>query len=98
MNILIYSGFKTSFLSPIPSFQLDHPQSSSRPTGTFTPPDVRPALADSKLEFPRHRLTLQAELGEGQFGEVLKAVAHGILRDGVDTTVAVKTMKGIQLL
>ncbi|XP_071809706.1 fibroblast growth factor receptor 3-like [Asterias amurensis] len=74
--------------------RLDHPQSSSRPIGTLTRPDVRPALADSKLEFPRHRLTLQAELGGGQFGEVRKAVAHGILRDGVDTTVAVKTIKG----
>ncbi|XP_038113504.1 fibroblast growth factor receptor homolog 1 [Culex quinquefasciatus] len=44
-------------------------------------------------EFPREKLTLANQLGAGAFGNVVFAVAEGLLFEGVDTPVAVKMLK-----
>ncbi|XP_039442885.1 fibroblast growth factor receptor homolog 1-like [Culex pipiens pallens] len=44
-------------------------------------------------EFPREKLTLANQLGAGAFGNVVLAVAEGLLFEGVDTPVAVKMLK-----
>lgn len=41
-------------------------------------PPARPDYFDAKWEFPRHRLTIEETIGEGEFGMVLKARADGI--------------------
>ena len=43
---------------------------------------------------PRDRLTLERELGQGAFGRVLLARARSIVKRGVVTPVAIKTLKG----
>ncbi|RVE64216.1 hypothetical protein OJAV_G00144490 [Oryzias javanicus] len=50
---------------------------------------------DPEWEFPRENLTLGKPLGEGCFGQVVRAEAYGINKDGPDqaTTVAVKMLK-----
>ncbi|XP_053187362.1 fibroblast growth factor receptor 4 isoform X3 [Scomber japonicus] len=50
---------------------------------------------DPDWEFPRENLTLGKPLGEGCFGQVVRAEAYGINKDGQDqaTTVAVKMLK-----
>uniref|UniRef100_A0A6I8PR41 Fibroblast growth factor receptor 4 n=1 Tax=Ornithorhynchus anatinus TaxID=9258 RepID=A0A6I8PR41_ORNAN len=50
---------------------------------------------DAKWEFPRDRLALGKPLGEGCFGQVVRAEAYGIDRDRPDKveTVAVKMLK-----
>ncbi|CAH2277346.1 fibroblast growth factor receptor 4 [Pelobates cultripes] len=50
---------------------------------------------DPKWEFPRDRLVLGKPLGEGCFGQVVRAEAYGIDRDRPDkpVTVAVKMLK-----
>ncbi|XP_067160704.1 fibroblast growth factor receptor 4 isoform X2 [Apteryx mantelli] len=50
---------------------------------------------DSKWEFPRDKLVLGKPLGEGCFGQVVRAEAYGIDRDRPDraVTVAVKMLK-----
>ena len=50
-------------------------------------------MEDNKWEVPRERLVLDKTLGEGEFGRVVKAVAHNI--DGKDgyKEVAVKMLK-----
>ena len=47
--------------------------------------------------FPRKNLTIEKELGHGEFGKVMKATATGIGPEKENTTVAVKTLKGIYL-
>ena len=50
---------------------------------------------DDKLEFPRELLSFTGKiLGEGAFGHVVEANAHGICRPGTVTKVAVKMLKG----
>ena len=49
---------------------------------------------DDKWEFPRERLTLHKTLGEGEFGQVVKAHAHDIGNKKGITVVAVKMLKG----
>eukprot|EP00118_Oscarella_pearsei_P024080 m.297875 g.297875 ORF g.297875 m.297875 type:complete len:3271 (+) comp40778_c0_seq3:234-10046(+) len=46
-----------------------------------------------KYQFPRDRLKVEGELGEGQFGKVYLAWAVGLVKDEERTHVAVKTMK-----
>ena len=46
--------------------------------------------------FPRMNLQIQEKLGHGEFGEVLKATAKEIIPGQKKTTVAVKTLKGVQ--
>lgn len=54
---------------------------------------------DEEWEFPREKLTLGQQLGEGAFGEVFAADAVGILGNKMKvTTVAVKKLKGQFLL
>ncbi|XP_078508908.1 fibroblast growth factor receptor 4 isoform X1 [Lissotriton helveticus] len=50
---------------------------------------------DSKWEFPRERLVLGKPLGEGCFGQVVRAEAYGINKDQPDKaiTVAIKMLK-----
>ncbi|KAE8744346.1 Fibroblast growth factor receptor 1-like, partial [Frankliniella occidentalis] len=48
---------------------------------------------DPDWEFPRANLSLGKSLGEGAFGKVVRAEAHGILKAGITTTVAVKMLK-----
>ena len=48
---------------------------------------------DSRWEFPRQQLQLGKSLGEGAFGHVVQAQAHGIVQPGTTTTVAVKMLK-----
>uniref|UniRef100_A0A4W4GZI5 Fibroblast growth factor receptor 4 n=1 Tax=Electrophorus electricus TaxID=8005 RepID=A0A4W4GZI5_ELEEL len=50
---------------------------------------------DPDWEFPRENLTLGKPLGEGCFGQVVRAEAYGINKDNSDqlTTVAVKMLK-----
>ncbi|OXA43985.1 Fibroblast growth factor receptor 2 [Folsomia candida] len=48
---------------------------------------------DERWEFLRSRLIIGKYLGEGAFGEVCQATAHGIIDRGVTTTVAIKTLK-----
>ncbi|XP_053672293.1 uncharacterized protein LOC128722642 [Anopheles nili] len=48
---------------------------------------------DSKWEFPRSNLILDATLGEGEFGKVLKAFAKDLPEKPGITTVAVKMLK-----
>ncbi|XP_063221678.1 fibroblast growth factor receptor 3-like isoform X2 [Bacillus rossius redtenbacheri] len=48
---------------------------------------------DSEWEFPRDRLVLGKSLGEGAFGKVVKAEAHGIVPQEPSTVVAVKMLK-----
>ncbi|KAH8412017.1 hypothetical protein KR222_006926, partial [Zaprionus bogoriensis] len=49
--------------------------------------------ADAKWEFPREQLQLDTVLGEGEFGQVLKAYATQIAGLPGTTTVAVKMLK-----
>ncbi len=51
--------------------------------------------SDEKWEFTRDHLIIGKYLGEGAFGEVCQATAHGILEKGISTTVAVKTLKSM---
>ncbi|XP_045481773.1 fibroblast growth factor receptor homolog 1-like isoform X3 [Harmonia axyridis] len=48
---------------------------------------------DSDWEIPRELLTLGKSLGEGAFGKVVKADAHGLLKPGINCVVAVKMLK-----
>ncbi|KAJ0061745.1 hypothetical protein NL108_008296, partial [Boleophthalmus pectinirostris] len=50
---------------------------------------------DPEWEFPRENLTLGKPLGEGCFGQVVRAEAYGLNKDQMDkpTTVAVKMLK-----
>ena len=49
---------------------------------------------DKKWEFPRQRLVLDKNIGEGEFGRVVKARAQNIGGTRGYTTVAVKMLKG----
>ncbi|XP_070490745.1 fibroblast growth factor receptor homolog 1-like isoform X2 [Chironomus tepperi] len=48
---------------------------------------------DLNWEFPRGQLELSKNLGEGAFGKVVMAEAHGLMRAGQITVVAVKMLK-----
>lgn len=53
-----------------------------------------PLCSEDKKEFPRYCLNLMELLGEGQFGEVWKATAAGIVPDDISRNiVAIKTIK-----
>lgn len=49
---------------------------------------------DSDWEIPRNLLCLGKSLGEGAFGKVVKAEVMGLLKPGINSTVAVKMLKG----
>lgn len=48
---------------------------------------------DTNWEFPRHQLALGQTLGEGAFGRVVMAEAHGLGQGGSNLVVAVKMVK-----
>lgn len=48
---------------------------------------------DLNWEFPRSQLVLSKALGEGAFGKVVMAEAHGLTKTGLSTIVAVKMLK-----
>lgn len=48
---------------------------------------------DSNWEFPRNKLTLGPTLGEGAFGRVIMAEAHGLIHNTSNLIVAVKMVK-----
>ncbi|CAG9809431.1 unnamed protein product [Chironomus riparius] len=48
---------------------------------------------DLNWEFPRGQLELSKNLGEGAFGKVVMAEAHGLMKAGQITVVAVKMLK-----
>lgn len=48
---------------------------------------------DSNWEFPRHHLKLGPTLGEGAFGRVIMAEAHGLIKPTQSHIVAVKMVK-----
>lgn len=48
---------------------------------------------DSNWEFPRNKLTLGPTLGEGAFGRVVMAEAHGLINHSSNMIVAVKMVK-----
>lgn len=48
---------------------------------------------DLNWEFPRTQLELGKNLGEGAFGKVVMAQAHGLIKTGQSTVVAVKMLK-----
>lgn len=50
---------------------------------------------DSEWEIPRDTLFLGKSLGEGAFGKVVKAEGHSLLKQGVNSVVAVKMLKGM---
>ncbi|XP_034235544.1 fibroblast growth factor receptor homolog 1-like isoform X2 [Thrips palmi] len=67
-------------------------QKSSAPIDCLTISEYELPV-DPDWEFPRDSMTLGKSLGEGAFGKVVRAEAHGILKQGVTTTVAVKMLK-----
>lgn len=48
---------------------------------------------DLNWEFPRHQLEMDKNLGEGAFGKVVMAYAHGLVKTSQSTVVAVKMLK-----
>jgi hypothetical protein len=50
---------------------------------------------DTEWEIRRDMLTLGKSLGEGAFGKVVKAEGQSIVKQGVNTIVAVKMLKGM---
>lgn len=48
---------------------------------------------DQKYEFPRAKLEIGKQVGNGAFGIVFEAIAHGIVPGEDRTTVAVKTIR-----
>lgn len=54
--------------------------------------------ADAKWEFPRKDIILDKTIGEGEFGKVVRAQAINIDGKNHITTVAVKMLKGMNLL
>eukprot|EP00057_Strongylocentrotus_purpuratus_P006199 XP_011660673.1 PREDICTED: fibroblast growth factor receptor 3 [Strongylocentrotus purpuratus] len=67
------------------------------PTKTLMPaiPNLRVSTMrdETKMEFPRNRLTLLNKLGSGSFADVYKAEALGIITKEQKTIVAVKRLK-----
>ncbi|XP_046579109.1 LOW QUALITY PROTEIN: proto-oncogene tyrosine-protein kinase receptor Ret-like [Haliotis rubra] len=58
-----------------------------------TVPPVNNDIRVNKWEFPREHLHLQQTLGEGEFGQVVQAIAWAIYGDDKYATVAVKMLK-----
>lgn len=53
---------------------------------------------DIDWELPRELLGLGKILGEGEFGKVVMAEGNGLLKQGLNSVVAVKMLKGSYLI
>ncbi|GFT59044.1 proto-oncogene tyrosine-protein kinase receptor Ret [Nephila pilipes] len=84
-------------LSGVPSDYVDDRSNSaqeSRNTPSETSSFGKASFQiDPKWDFPRSKLHLQSDLGEGEFGKVMKAQAWNIAGNRGYTTVAVKMLK-----
>ncbi|XP_067673699.1 proto-oncogene tyrosine-protein kinase receptor Ret-like isoform X2 [Haliotis asinina] len=69
-----------------------NPSPQWSPKVTTVPPVSNDVRVD-KWEFPREHLHLQQTLGEGEFGQVVQAMAWAIYGDDKYATVAVKMLK-----
>jgi len=77
----------------IPVVKIERQKVPSTRTDSFSMTEYELPL-DSRWEFSRECLQLGKTLGEGAFGKVVRAEAHGILYEDVTSTVAVKMLKG----
>lgn len=55
----------------------------------------KPEYYDKKWEFPRHRLSIEETIGEGEFGKVLRARADGIAGNEGDRRFLNKIFSGL---
>ncbi|KAK8764341.1 hypothetical protein V5799_033049 [Amblyomma americanum] len=86
--------YEDSFIAPL--VKIDH-QSGFLPSELNTVCEYELPL-DPNWEFPRERLILGKHLGEGAFGQVVKAEAHGLGDKEGPTIVAVKMLKARNVL
>lgn len=63
------------------------------PSSDFNPFNEYEFPLDSNWEFPRCQLSLGPTLGEGAFGRVVMAEAHGLIKNATSLIVAVKMVK-----
>lgn len=63
------------------------------PASDFNPFNEYEFPLDSNWEFPRCQLSLGPTLGEGAFGRVVMAEAHGLIKNATSLIVAVKMVK-----
>jgi hypothetical protein len=59
--------------------------------------DVFEVETDESWEIPREHIVLQETIGEGAFGLVMKATAYSLPGKPSQSTVAVKTLRGINI-
>lgn len=57
---------------------VERPGDSLRSSSHNPSANEKPEYYDKKWEFPRHRLSIEETIGEGEFGKVLRARADGI--------------------
>lgn len=57
---------------------VERPADALRPLSHNAVVSDKPEYYDKKWEFPRHRLSMEETIGEGEFGKVLRARADGI--------------------
>ena len=79
----------------VPTIKIERCQSRSHLGSEITSLSEYELPLDVAWELPRSKLLIGESLGEGAFGKVMKADAHGILRPDVPTTVAIKMLKGM---
>ena len=78
----------------LPTVKIERCQSRSHLGSEITSISEYELPLDAAWELPRSKLLIGESLGEGAFGKVVKADAHGIMRPEVPATVAVKMLKG----
>ncbi|CAL4126368.1 unnamed protein product, partial [Meganyctiphanes norvegica] len=77
----------------VPTIKIERCQSRSRLGSEMTSISEYELPLDSDWEFPRSKLIMGESLGEGAFGKVVKAQAHGLIKPDTPETVAVKMLK-----
>lgn len=76
----------------LPSFD-NHGYETQPPKQKLGKDNTYTSLSRAQLEFPRQKLQLGVDLGEGRFGKVIQARAMNIIGDGKWLAVAVKTCR-----